>query len=381
MSPSIEHQIPIAMITMCVNSFIGCVGNGIVILIYCVQRNENCTVSLFIFVLAVIDFSTCLCVIPFTVVNEFLLWYIGSPALCFIYYVLNTFNVPFSSLLTSCVAIDRYCSICHPFHQIFTVHRAKILIISLGLFSLFLAITTTQFAFLSMAELASNISQGNKSEYKCTDPSQLTFHTVKSAHLKMFYILLKINHSCYVFCIIVVILLYILIYRAIILLRYRKRQLQGRIDAKSHEMMSSFMAIRKSEVAIPNISLVGLNPNENYLKIPQIKSGSFACYSRSSCCSRNFSVNDNFQTQIRSISKSLIKDSDLLQNIRSAIMLFVVAIVYITSFIPALLMANKMISLNLAVFYLYYVNNAANPIIYCFMNQQFRADFKRLMKI
>lgn len=379
MPSQIDLQIPLALGLLSVSSFLGCLGNGIVIIIFSFLRSENCTTSLFIYVLAIVDFSTCVCVIPFTMVYEFFNWNIGSQVLCFIYYVLNTFNVPFSSLLTSCIAIDRYFSICHPFQQFFNVQRAKILIIVLGIFSLSLAVSTTQLAFLSIGEQV-NISTFNKTYYKCTDPSQLSLNLKNSINLKLFNIFQKINHSCYVICIIVVLFLYILIYRSIILLRYRKRRLQGRRDTKSHEIMSSFIALRRNEVHLPNdIPNPPLIAN-NHLAIQQLNSSSFILSPRSSCCSRTSNIIEN-KVFLQKTSKSFSKDSDLLHNIRSAIMLFVVAVVYITSFIPALLMANKIVELNLAVFYLYYFNNAANPIIYCFMNQQFRSDLKRIFRI
>ncbi|VDL57996.1 unnamed protein product [Hymenolepis diminuta] len=80
------------------------------------------------------------------------------------------------------------------------------------------------------------------------------------------------------------------------------------------------------------------------------------------------------QNQNRRISNRGFKGNGVLQNMKTAGMLFVVAIVYIIALIPALLMAANLIHIYLPVFYMYYVNNAINPIIYCFVNPAFRED-------
>ena len=91
----------------------------------------------------------------------------------------------------------------------------------------------------------------------------------------------------------------------------------------------------------------------------------------------------------RRISVRGFKRVVVLQNMKTAAMLFVVAIVYIIALIPAMLMAIGVIAIYLPIFYMYYVNNAINPIIYCFMNPAFREDvqnffltrFRNLQKV
>ncbi|VDM36145.1 unnamed protein product [Hydatigera taeniaeformis] len=78
--------------------------------------------------------------------------------------------------------------------------------------------------------------------------------------------------------------------------------------------------------------------------------------------------------QNRRISLRGFKGNFGLQNMKTAATLFVVAIVYIIALIPAMLMAIGVIGMYLPIFYMYYVNNAINPIIYCFMNPTFRED-------
>ncbi|XP_018647455.1 hypothetical protein Smp_178070, partial [Schistosoma mansoni] len=92
---------------------------------------------------------------------------------------------------------------------------------------------------------------------------------------------------------------------------------------------------------------------------------------------KNLIINNNEEKLHRSIKT--IKENITFQNLKTASMLFVVAIVYIVTFIPAMLMAIQYVPLYLPIFYLYYINNAINPIIYGFMNRNFRTDIQLLI--
>ncbi|KAH9510232.1 hypothetical protein Btru_042512, partial [Bulinus truncatus] len=78
---------------------------------------------------------------------------------------------------------------------------------------------------------------------------------------------------------------------------------------------------------------------------------------------------------------STVRDRNLMANIKTAFMLFIVTLVFIVAFLPALLMANKIIPINLIVFYGYFIYNVANPFIYAFMNQTFRDDLKKIISV
>jgi len=59
-------------------------------------------------------------------------------------------------------------------------------------------------------------------------------------------------------------------------------------------------------------------------------------------------------------------------NLRTAAMLFVVTAVFVVTFLPASLISLRVMPYHIYVFYLYFVNNVANPFIYSFMNKNFR---------
>lgn len=88
------------------------------------------------------------------------------------------------------------------------------------------------------------------------------------------------------------------------------------------------------------------------------------------------SIQKRDRSHYRRISARGLKNNAILLNMKTAGMLCVVAIVFIISLIPAMLMAVGVIQMYLPVFYMYYVNNGINPIIYCFMNPNFREDVR-----
>jgi hypothetical protein len=59
-------------------------------------------------------------------------------------------------------------------------------------------------------------------------------------------------------------------------------------------------------------------------------------------------------------------------NLKTAAMLFVVTVIFVVTFLPAFLMNDLLVPYRLFIFYLYFVNNVANPFIYSFMNRNFR---------
>jgi cholecystokinin A receptor/hypocretin (orexin) receptor 2 len=75
-----------------------------------------------------------------------------------------------------------------------------------------------------------------------------------------------------------------------------------------------------------------------------------------------------------------IKEKTLYANIRTAAMLFVVTAVFLIAFLPAWLMAHRLLDYNQVIFYMYFVYHTANPFIYAFMNKSFRDDLGKVLK-
>ncbi|CAH1773207.1 unnamed protein product [Owenia fusiformis] len=91
--------------------------------------------------------------------------------------------------------------------------------------------------------------------------------------------------------------------------------------------------------------------------------------------SHQFSVEDDRPTVCISC---MPMDRHTRANIKLAIMLFVVVVVFLIFYIPAFMMSLFIIDINKVVFYMYFAHNVANPIIYAYMNTNFRDEARRL---
>jgi hypothetical protein len=65
-------------------------------------------------------------------------------------------------------------------------------------------------------------------------------------------------------------------------------------------------------------------------------------------------------------------------NLRRAFLLFIVTVVMAIVFTPAMLMSLGVIKMNSVLWNIYYISNAVNPIIYSFLNSNYR---KRLVEL
>ena len=98
-------------------SVIGSVGNTLVILVF-KSKQEKLVSTFYILVLSVVDLTTCLFIIPFTIYMENVRFRLSSDVACKFYQFLITSNIPFSALIMVAIAFDRYFAICHPLSQV-----------------------------------------------------------------------------------------------------------------------------------------------------------------------------------------------------------------------------------------------------------------------
>ncbi|KAL4221044.1 hypothetical protein ACF0H5_019306 [Mactra antiquata] len=83
----------------------------------------------------------------------------------------------------------------------------------------------------------------------------------------------------------------------------------------------------------------------------------------------------------RKDTRKSVKEKHRIANIKTAGILFTVTLVFIIAFLPAWLMATKIIAKpNMIIFYMYFIYNVANPFIYAFFNQTFQKEMKTVLK-
>ncbi|XP_005110361.1 uncharacterized protein LOC101856136 [Aplysia californica] len=94
----------------------------------------------------------------------------------------------------------------------------------------------------------------------------------------------------------------------------------------------------------------------------------------------NGAATENIQPKKNPRISATMRDRTLYANIKTAAMLFVVTIFFVLSFLPSWFMGLKVVHFNVIVFYMFYINNVINPIVYAFMNRTFRDDLFQLLK-
>lgn len=136
---------PAIIVITCMLSFfsvVGTTGNAFVLYVFSRKKDKN-TSTIFILALASIDFVTCLFLIPFTIVVEFMHKRINSDAMCKVYQFFITSHVPFSAFIMVAIAFDRYFCICRPWMKFLDIRFAKRIIVCLLGFSLTLGLITS----------------------------------------------------------------------------------------------------------------------------------------------------------------------------------------------------------------------------------------------
>lgn len=318
-------------------SVLGTVGNALVIYVFG-RRKEKLTSTVFILTLAGTDFITCLVIVPFTLVMEAIDFRIQYDFPCKVYKFLITSNVPFSAFIMVAIAVDRYLCICHPFLHAMNIFRAKVIIAALALLATTLGIITSLAFGVQMSEPVYNNATGRWVNHTVECDTNVE---IISEEFRMTY--QKVYAALFLTPLVIVGVLYGLIYRSVLMRRAaRLRQKYDKASACAEH------SVEETQMTVLNGNGNG-ETHENGLTVKEKRK--------------------------RKASK---KDRNRMANMRTACMLFVVTLVFVICFLPAWLMAHKIVPFSPIVFYMYFMYNVANPIIYAFMNQTFRDDLRSL---
>ena len=374
-------ELLVVFVILGIFSVAGTIGNALVLYIYSRKRDIT-TSSLFILTLAGTDFFTSLLIIPFNIVVLHLHYKLEYEFPCKLYMFLITCNVPFSAFVMVAIAFDRYFCICHPFLHAITIPRAKIIVFIMGVSACLLGIITSlchgifqlddttaslnvtesEPAWISTISSLDTINYQNSTvKYDVTTtvtgnvtniyqeegivPGMCIPNTIllKKSFIDVYQ---KIYAGLYLISFLIVLVLYGLIYRSI----HIRRALKAK-----RKRSSLFPAAPNDYSAVDTQMTILNNGNE--------VDGKY----------------ENGQKRFRKKSLGL-KDKVFYANIRTAVMLFIVTIVFLIAFLPAWLMAHELVTYNMIVFYMYFIYNVANPIIYAFMNNSFRDDLQNIFK-
>lgn len=363
------------IIILCIFSAVGVVGNGLVIYVY-YNKKEKQTSNIFILALALTDLITCLIIMPMTVAYIYLTHAFKFSIICKIYHFLITSNVPLSAFIMVAIAFDRYLCICHPFLHLMTVFRAKVIVSVLTTFACILGLITAMLysvevfpdelqMLLTMLDPPRNLS---KTIFQCDTvyigECSVTRYIFTPTFRNVYQ---KVYASFFAVSLLFVLALYVIIYHSVTA-RRAKRQKQKAKTCNTKQYSTTMVQTEDTDIhhSTSNVVTLKVEMSENGVS--------------SSTASPRLNNGEAVPLRHRQNTIKEKKDHNRLANIKTAVMLFVVTIVFIVAFLPAWLMAHEMIPYVITVFYMYFSYNVANPLIYAFMNPMFRDDMKRIFQ-
>ncbi|KAJ8319950.1 hypothetical protein KUTeg_001537 [Tegillarca granosa] len=416
MAYSVEMYACIAMLA--IFSSVGIIGNGLVLFGFS-KSQQKLTSTVFILTLAVIDFVTCLVTIPFTIAMEALKFHVSYDTVCKLYHFMIATTIPFSAFIMVAIAVDRYFCICHPFWKLMNIYRARVIVSCLGLFSFLLGLvwSLNYGVYLDKNNLFTTIIDNNDtydpkndSTYKLPkqsknaddtetlkwkikqllshfrgnesiDLNNITEHPYNTGKCAANSLILgqdfatvyqRIYSSFYAICCVIVIILYIVLYR-FILSRRRKRL---RTESFPCCAFKTHTPSENENTEVIFLSHDGTTPAEEP-NVEKEKSIGENEKDKEKCLKpRNHSKNvQKVKNSVRAKQEKI-----LINNIKTAFMLSIVASVFIFAFLPAWLMKYNVIPSNIVLFNMYFVYNVVNPFIYAFMNKDFRQQLKEICK-
>lgn len=349
----VEPYVMVGMLSLL--SVMGTAGNALVIYVFN-KKQDRLVSTLFIITLAVVDFITCLIIIPFTIYMEFFSYVLDYDILCKAYFFLITSNIPLSVLIMVAIAIDRYFCICHPFMHALNLSRAKIMTGAMSLFAAGLGISVAIQHGIMLQPYGNATDDGNVtllqnvSAYDVNVTVYYVCDQYESSGVFSWYYQ-KCYFSVFFLCLLIVMVLYSMIYHSV----------HSRRSARARQRSSALPLVQQGNGETTVIERTNITTNGG--------GGGGGCHGGGGGGGR-----PTGSTRRRSTMRS----ADRIANLKTALMLFVVTVVFIVTYIPAVLMALQAISYVRVVFYMYFAMNVANPIIYGFMNQNFRNDLHRI---
>lgn len=293
------------------------------------------------------------------------------------------------------IAVDRYLSICQPMVGALTSRKAWLVTTVLGVFSTAIGLCVALMYSVRHPEYVSLVAD-DQSTHTNTTSTAVTDRgrcfvspspddeVVTTADCPTTSVMIEVNHGVcnltdevfsndfvwyfqkvysglFLVCFISVVALYVLIYRSV-LLRRRRHQRQ---KLRSMSLIVSSSQRQRASARRTTGSIISVVEDSRAMELHALATGNRRTVSTSADDAMLQSARDRKRNRVA--------------NVKTAGMLFVVTVVFVVTYLPAFLMTLDLLPYNLIVFYMYFANYVANPIVYSFMNHNFRAHLKHMI--
>lgn len=414
--PKIIIHIAMGMVTLF--SVCGILGNALAIFVFSRQKHKLSS-TVFILTLAVTDFLSSLVTMPYTVVIELMDYNIGYDIPCKLYQFMKTTTIPFSAFVMVAIALDRYLCIVYPFKHMMTVKKAKITVCVLSMLAFVIGIlaslmigtyqrnmpdsnvgdreiggdvftykdgqSTNFTSFVSPVTQKTANSTIDMVEPKSNEPvnTGLCLPSYLIFNRSFMLIYQKIYSALFGVCAISVIILYCLTYRSVLLHRNKRLNISNTCCGLCNSVVDGNTCIQEQTEFT---TLNGNSPPANgkrgsCIQLQDKYRERLGTVDSSNNMGSNNQPKSDQESHVRpgGISRAKLKKLRV-ANIKTALMLSIVAFMYIVAFTPAWMMALHVLDMNVIVYYLYFTYNVANPVIYAFLNNTFRTHLQAMFR-
>ncbi|KAH3826357.1 hypothetical protein DPMN_128258 [Dreissena polymorpha] len=411
----------VALLSVC-----GIIGNALVIFVFSRQQHKLSS-TIFILTLAVTDFITSLITMPYTVVMELLEYNIWYDFPCKLYQFMKTSTIPFSAFVMVAIALDRYLCIVYPFKHIMTIKRAKYTVATLSVLAFIIGVicslmigtyhmdepimptcrAASENNTFSLTPFHDNSTHGKQLEISytimelnltdfankspATQNAMITLvHTglCKKSNVvfgvKFVDVYLRVYSTLFGVCALLVIILYGLTYRSVLAHRHKRLNISNKCCGLLSRGRDEDCAVDQNEcTTLHNAEaspLANGKARESIRMTEAFRERAETVDSSGAEQGHDGNKHDH-DAPIRpgGISRAKLKKLRV-ANIKTALMLSIVALIYIVAFTPAWMMALHVLDMNVIVYYLYFTYNVANPVIYAFLNNNFRTHLQALFR-
>lgn len=392
-----DLMFPVVILMICLLT-VGIAGNSVVLVVY-INRNNRTTANIFIMYLAGIDLMACAVIHPYVIYKLFNNYGQTWTVACKIFEFTVHASLAVSGLTLLAVAIDRYLAICRPVKFLhFYKHIYKIV---LATFATGIIGSTPLLIFYG-------------SEPEIIQMSDYTFIGYKCEYTKTYNGSAMTGYSAFVVCgFLLEIVAMIVLYKNVAVVAYRSRRTVKPIsetpgffsDSNKTSPLKIATQTTKTSHSSPQITVkviqednqvVDHSYQQNLISKQTKLTKMFLGSEINTPKSQSGSVT---MTNVNSVRKSgpkqrPIRTRSMSSGLKAAKMLFLVTAVYLLSWLPFFILrvlhtsgiqswTNRPAPLKVLEHFLnhcFYINNAANPIIYSVINKNFRLDCWKILK-
>lgn len=375
-----EALLPLT-VTFGVFTFLGCTGNLVILLVFFLSREYRRNFKIFVLTLGVIDFLTCITLIPAEMVKQRHYFSFGDAVSCKIKCFFNVFGASASCLAFLVISVDRFRKVVQPMRKQLSPKAAiMILFVVAGVFPVVLAIPSAIMCGIEIAK-KKNIYGTYTNVFICATEEEYRYSTLRVAYKYVFILLLAVISFAYM-------VLYSFVMREVIKqIRYIAQQRKN----------SSFEVVFSSDVYEPNsihghIDDVCITSPQNYTRVSD---GNIQPLVRNGSTQISIKEPDLKKTSRQPSARSLRSIKSRLPFVQrhqfpsKTLIWFILTLIFIITYVTHIVLSLRVeevltmspyeFSDYSFFFRIYFFNHMINPVVYAIFVKRFRRSCVKLI--